>query len=54
MRLPLRLVIQEVVKLQKKIRNEVAHKNKLAENCYLYADSIGKNKAFLPFTKVYC
>ena len=52
-RLPLRLVIPEVMKLQEKKRNEVAHKNELAENYYSYADSIGKNMAFLPFTKVY-
>jgi hypothetical protein len=52
-RLPLRLVIPEVMKLQEKKRNEVAHKNELAENYYSYADSIGKNLAFLKFTKVY-
>ena len=52
-RLPLRLVIPEVMKLQEKKRNEVAHKNELAQNYYSYADSIGKNMAFLPFTKVY-
>jgi hypothetical protein len=52
-RLPLRLVIPEVMKLQGKKRDEVAHKNELAENYYSYADSIGKNLAFLPFTKVY-
>jgi hypothetical protein len=52
-RLPLRLVIPEVMKLQEKKRSEVAHKNELAENYYSYADSIGKNLAFLPFTKVY-
>jgi len=52
-RLPLRLVISEVVKLQWKKRSEVAHKNEKAENYYSYADSIGKNLAFLPFTKVY-
>ncbi len=52
-RLPLRLVISEVVKLQWKKRSEVAHKNEKAENYYSYADSIGKNMAFLPFTKVY-
>lgn len=51
-RLPLRLVIPEVMKLQEKKRNEVMHKNELAENYYSYADSIGKNMAFLPFTKV--
>ena len=52
-RLPLRLVIPEVMKLQEKKRSEVAHKNELAENYYSYADTIGKNMAFLPFTKVY-
>jgi hypothetical protein len=52
-RLPLRLVIPEVMKLQEKKRSEVAHKNEFAENYYSYADSIGKNMAFLPFTKVY-
>ena len=52
-RLPLRLVIPEVIKLQEKKRSEVAHKNELAENYYSYADSIGKNLTFLPFTKVY-
>jgi hypothetical protein len=51
-RLPLRIVIPEVMRLQEKKRNS-AHKNELAENYYSYADSIGKNLAFLPFTKVY-
>ena len=50
-RLPLRLVIPEVMKLQDKKRNS-AHKSEDAENYYSYADSIGKNMAFLPFTKV--
>ena len=31
-RLPLRLVIPEVMKLQEKKRSEIAHKNELAEN----------------------
>lgn len=52
-RLPLRLVIPEVMKLQEKKRSEVAHKNEAAKNYYSYADSIHKNMAFLPFTKVY-
>lgn len=52
-RLPLRLVIPEVMKLQGKKRGDSAHKNELAQNYYSYADSIGKNLAFLPFTKVY-
>ena len=52
-RLSLRLVIPEVIKLQEKKRADSAHKNENAENYYCYADSIGKNLAFLPFTKVY-
>jgi hypothetical protein len=52
-RLPLKLVIPEIMKLQEKKRAEKAHKNEKAENYYSYADSIGKNMAFLPFTKVY-
>ena len=52
-RLPLRLVIPKVMKLQEKKRAEKAHKNEKAENYYSYADSVGKNLAFLPFTKVY-
>ncbi|MDQ6469577.1 hypothetical protein RB619_02895 [Flavobacterium sp. LHD-80] len=52
-RLPLKLVIPEVMKLQDKKRADSAHKNENAENYYSYADSIGKNLAFLPFTKVY-
>jgi hypothetical protein len=52
-RLPLRLVIPEVVKLQNKKREEKAHKNEKALNYYSYADTIGKNLAFIPFTKVF-
>ncbi|WP_163407021.1 hypothetical protein [Flavobacterium ajazii] len=52
-RLPLKLVIPEVMKLQEKKRGDSAHKNEKAENYYSYADSVGKNLAFLPFTKVY-
>ena len=51
-RLPLRLVIPEVIKLQEKRRGDSAHKNEAAENYFSYADSIGKNLAFIPFTKV--
>lgn len=50
-RLPLRLVIPEIIKLQTKRKNGM-HDNPLAQNYYSYADSIGKNLAFLPFTKV--
>lgn len=52
-RLPLRLVIPEVMKLQQKKRIEKAHKNDKAENYYSYADTIGKNLAFIPFTDVF-
>lgn len=52
-RLPLRLVIPEVMKLQQKKREEKAHKNEAAQNYYSYADTIGKNMAFIPFTEVY-
>ena len=52
-RLPLQLVIPEVMKLQQKKREEKAHKNELAQNYYSYADTIGKNLAFIPFTNVY-
>ena len=52
-RLPLRLAIPEIMKLQQKKRQEKAHKNEKAENYYSYADTIGKNLAFIPFTNVY-
>jgi len=52
-RLPLKLVIPEIMKLQEKKRADSAHKNENAENYYSYADSVGKNLAFLPFTKVF-
>ena len=41
------------MKLQQKKREEKAHKNEKAENYYSYADTIGKNLAFIPFTNVY-
>lgn len=52
-RLPLKWVIPQVIKMQEKKRADSAHKNENAQNYYSYADSIGKNLAFLPFTKVY-
>ncbi|QLC65194.1 hypothetical protein LPB248_02525 [Flavobacterium sp. LPB0248] len=52
-RLPLKLVIPQVMKMQEKKRNEKMHQNEDSENYYSYADSIGKNLAFLPFTKVF-
>ncbi|HLF52268.1 hypothetical protein [Flavobacterium sp.] len=52
-RLPLRIVIPEIMKLQEKKRAGKANENKKPQNYYSYADSIGKNIAFLPFTDVY-
>ncbi|KAF2517944.1 hypothetical protein [Flavobacterium foetidum] len=52
-RIPLKLVIPQVMKMQDKKRNEKMHQNEESENYYSYADSIGKNLAFLPFTKVF-
>ena len=52
-RLPLRLVIPEIMKLQNKKREEKAHKNEKAQNYYSYADVVGKNLAFIPFTDVF-
>ena len=46
-RLPLRIAIPEIMKLQEKKRKEKAHKNELAQNYYSYADSIGKNLAYI-------
>ena len=52
-RLSLKLVIPEVMKLQDKKRKEKAHKHEKAQNYYAYADTIGKNMAFIAFTKVF-
>ena len=52
-RLPLKLVIPEVIQLQDKKRKDKAHQNEKAENYYSYADSIKENMAFIPFTKVH-
>lgn len=52
-RLPLRLVIPEVMKQQQRKREEKEHRNESAQNYYSYADSTGKNLAFIPFTNVY-
>lgn len=50
-RLPLKLVIPEVIKLQEKKKNS-SHKKEGAIDVFSYADSIGNNLAFLPFTDV--
>lgn len=48
-RLPLRLVIPEIIKLQEKKKNS-SHKKEGAIDVFSYADSIGNNLAFIPFT----
>ncbi len=50
-RLPLRLVVPEIVKLQEK-KDRSAHKSATSENYFSYSDSIHKQLAFVPFTKV--
>lgn len=50
-RLPLKLVIPEVMKLQEKKANS-AHSKKDAIDVFSYSDSIRKNLAFFPFTEV--
>jgi len=50
-RLPLRLVIPELIKLQAK-KDKSMHKNEAAENFFSYANDVKKTMAFLPFTKV--
>jgi len=50
-RLPLRLVIPELIKLQAK-KDGSMHKNEAAENYFSYANDVKKTMAFLPFTKV--
>ena len=50
-RLPLRLVIPELIKLQAK-KDKSMHKNEAAENFFSYANNVKKTMAFLPFTKV--
>jgi hypothetical protein len=52
-RLLLKSVMPQVIKMQEKKRNEKMHQNEESENYYSYADSIGKNLAFIPFTKVF-
>lgn len=50
-RLPLRLVVPEVIKLQAK-KEGSAHKSATSENYFSYSDSIQKQLAFIPFTKL--
>lgn len=50
-RLPLRLIVPEIVKLEAK-KDKSMHKNEAAENYFSYANDAKKTMAFLPFTKV--
>lgn len=50
-RLPLRLVVPEIIKLQVKKEGSM-HKSETSENYFSYSDSVRKNLAFLSFTKV--
>ena len=50
-RLPLRLVIPQVMKMQAK-KEKSMHKSETSENYFSYADSLHKNLAFVPFTNV--
>lgn len=50
-RLPLKLVIPEVIKLQQKKKNS-EHKKEGSLDVFSYADSIGKNLAFVAFTEI--
>ena len=50
-RLPLKLVVPEIIKLQEK-KSGSAHKNEESQNYYSYSDSVHQNLAFLSFTKV--
>lgn len=50
-RLPLRLVMPEVMKMQAK-KEKSMHKSETSENYFSYADSLHKNLAFVSFTNV--
>lgn len=50
-RLPLRLVIPQVIKMQAK-KEKSMHKSETSENYFSYADSLHKNLAFVSFTNV--
>jgi hypothetical protein len=50
-RLPLRKVILEVKKLQTK-KEGSSHKKATSENYFTYTDTVKKNLAFMPFTKI--
>ncbi|ESU20233.1 hypothetical protein FEDK69T_27450 [Flavobacterium enshiense DK69] len=51
-RLPLKTIIPEIKKLQAKKLKRKSDEDLPKDNFYSYADSIGKNLAFIPFTKI--
>lgn len=51
-RLPLKLVIPEVIKLQQKREGAQLHKNDEAMNYFSYTDSVQKTLAFMPFKEI--
>lgn len=51
-RLPLKTILPEIIKLQEKKLKRKSSEDLPKANFYSYADSIGKNLAFIPFTNV--
>lgn len=51
-RLPLKTILPDIIKLQEKKLKKKSDGDLPKDNFYSYADSIGKNLAFLPFTNV--
>jgi len=51
-RLPLKTILPEIIKLQEKKLKRKSDEDAPKDNFYSYADSIGKNLAFIPFTNV--
>ncbi|MEW5675805.1 hypothetical protein ABGT15_05790 [Flavobacterium enshiense] len=51
-RLPLKSILPDIVKLQEKKRKKSKGEVATTQNYYSYADSIGKNLAFLGFTNI--
>jgi hypothetical protein len=51
-RLPLKLAIPEIIKLQEKRRSPQMHENKAASDYYSYMDSVQKSLAFMRFRDI--
>lgn len=51
-RLPIKIVIPELLKLQTKKKNNEAHKNENAQNYFSYADTVNKRLAFKNITNI--